>query len=278
MLQHLGAAYYQTLQGQATAADVARAVDAVTAYETHHNGSPAHAVNGAVGAAPIHHPRRWRVRDVMTTDVVTVEKTTPYKQVARLITEHRVSGLPVLTRSGRVLGMVSEADVLRKEERGFRPRSSILSRRLRLERAKAEARTAGELMTSPVITIHPDARLGAAAMLMNEHHIRRLAVIDESGHLIGIVGRADLLKVFLRPDDEIASEVAGVLGSIVLEDASGITVSVRNGVVTLKGTLAYEDLIPVVSRLASDVAGVVDVISKLTHEAPSREPAAIADR
>jgi CBS domain-containing protein len=280
MLRHLGAAYYQTLQGQATAADVVRAVDAVSAYEAHPNGSQAHAMSGrAAAAAPIHHPRRWRVRDVMTTDVVTVEKTTPYKQVARLIAERRVSGLPVLTRSGRVLGMVSEADVLRKEERRFRPRSPGLSRRTRRELAKAEARTAGELMTSPVITIHPDARLGAAAMLMNEHHIRRLAVVDESGHLIGIVGRADLLKVFLRPDEEIATEVAGVLGSIVLDDASGITVSVRNGVVTLDGTLAHEDLIPVISRLASDVAGVVDVVSKLTREeAPPREQPAGDER
>jgi len=214
----------------------------------------------------------------MTTDVVTVAKNTPYKQVAKLITEHRVSGLPVLAKSGRALGMMSETDVLRKEERRFRPRGTSLSRRTRHERAKADARTAGELMTSPVITIHPDAGLGAAAMLMNEHHIRRLPVVDDSGRLIGIVGRADLLKVFLRPDEEIACEVAGVLGSIVLDDASGITVAVRNGVVTLDGTLAHEDLIPVISRLASDVAGVVDVISKLTHEAPSREPAATADR
>jgi CBS-domain-containing membrane protein len=275
MLRHLGAAYYQTLQGRATAADVARAVDAVTAYGARPNGSKAHphTVSGTAGA-PIHHPRRWRVRDVMTTDVVTVEKNTPYKEVAELITKHRVSGLPVL-RNGHVLGMVSETDVLRKEELRFRPRSTGLSRRTRRERAKAEARTAGELMTSPVITIHPDARLGGAAMLMNEHHIRRLPVVDDSGHLLGIVGRADLLKVFLRPDDEIASEVASVLGSIMLDDASGITVSARNGVVTLDGTLAHEDLIPVICRLALDVAGVVDVISKLTHEEapPSEQPA-----
>ena len=231
-------------------------------------------MSGTAGA-PVHHPRRWRIRDVMTADVVTVAKNTPYKQVARLITEHRVSGLPVLAKSGRVLGMVSETDVLRKEERRFRPRGTSLSRRTRHERTKAEARTAGELMTAPVITIHPDARLGAAAMLMNEHHVRRLAVVDESGRLIGIVGRADLLKVFLRPDEEIAAEVVGVLGSIVLDDASGITVSVRSGVVTLDGTLAHKDLIPVISRLASDVAGVVDVISKLTHEeaTPKEQPA-----
>jgi CBS domain-containing protein len=277
MLRHLGAAYYQTLQGQATAADVARAVEAITACEGHPGGSQAHAVSGTAGA-PVYHPRRWRVRDVMTTDVVTVAKTTPYKQVAKLITEHHVSGLPVLANSGQVLGMVSETDVLRKEEGRFRAYGISLSRRTRRERAKAEARTAGELMTSPVITIHPDARLGGAAMLMNEHHIRRLPVVDDSGHLIGIVGRADLLKVFLRPDEEIAGEVADVLGSIVLDDASGIAVSVRNGVVMLDGTLAHKDLIPVISRLASDVAGVVDVVSKLAHEAPSREPAATADQ
>jgi len=185
-----------------------------------------------------------------------------------------VNAVPVVARNGRVLGMVSEADVLRKEERWFWRHSPSLSRRTRRERAKAEARSAGELMTFPAITIHPDAPLGAAARLMNEHHIRRLPVVDPSGHLIGIVGRPDLLRVFLRPDEEIAAEVRDALGSILLEDAGGISVSVHNGVVTLDGVLAHGDMMPVTSRLASEVAGVVAVVNKLTHqEAPSQETA-----
>jgi CBS domain-containing protein len=113
----------------------------------------------------------------MSTQVVTVGKTTSYKEVARLITEHKVNALPVVTKSGRLIGVVSEADVLRKEERRFRRLASGLSGRARRERAKAGARTAAELMTSPVITTHPDASLASAARLMSAHHIRRLPVL-----------------------------------------------------------------------------------------------------
>jgi CBS domain-containing protein len=280
MLRHLGAAYYQTLQGQATAADVAQAVEAVTDFEARRDVShagPGEGNEAVEAGARARHPGRWRVREVMTTNVVTAERHMPYKQVAKLITEHHVNAVPVVAKGGRVLGIVSEADVLRKEERRYWRRSTGLSRHTRRERAKAKARTAGELMTSPAITIHPEAPLGAAAKLMNEHRIRRLPVVDVSGDLIGIVSRRDLLKVFLRPDEEIAGEVEGVLGSILLEDAGGVTVSVRDGVVTLDGVLAHKDLIPVTSRLASDVAGVVAVVSRLTHqEGPPRQQSASA--
>jgi CBS-domain-containing membrane protein len=176
----------------------------------------------------------------------------------------KVNAVPVLTGNGRVAGIVSEADVLRKEERDFGRRGTGLPRRTRRERAQADARTVTELMSTPVITIHPDAPVGAAARLMNGHRIRRLPVVDSSGKLIGIVSRRDLLSVFLRPDEEIAAEVHEVLTGILLAEPDGVAVNVRDGVVTLTGTLAREDLIEVAKRLASGVDGVITVICKLT--------------
>jgi CBS domain-containing protein len=255
MLRNLGATYYQTLHGGATASDMARALESVEA---------------ANGQEPVSFRRRpgrtgrWRISDVMTSAVVTVDRATSYKQVARIMAGEKVNAVPVIDKDRRVVGIVSEADVLRKEERSFRRLGTGLPRRTRHEREQADARTAAELMTSPVITIHPDAPLGAAARLMNGHHIRRLPVVDPDGALIGIVSRRDLLKVFLRLDEEIAADVHGMLTGILLAEPAGVTVSVRDGVVTLSGTLARKELIPVAERLATGMDGVVAVVSKLT--------------
>lgn len=256
MLRHLGATYYQTVRGGATASDVARALESVEAEDGRRDELAGARRSGKTG--------RWRVSDVMTTDVVTVDKAASYKEVARIMAGQKVNAVPVLTGNGRVAGIVSEADVLRKEERDFGRRGTGLPRRTRRERAQADARTVTELMSTPVITIHPDAPVGAAARLMNGHRIRRLPVVDSSGKLIGIVSRRDLLSVFLRPDEEIAAEVHGVLTGILLAEPDGVAVNVRDGVVTLTGTLAREVLIEVAERLASGVDGVITVICKLT--------------
>lgn len=279
MLRHLGAAYYQSLHGDGTAVDVVRAVESVTAANGRHGTKQRlrqHA-NGAAHAGPWrpgfrlpgHH---WRVRDVMTTDVASADMAASCKEVARLMTERSVNALPVLAKDGRVLGVVSEADVLRKQERRFGRMGTGLPRRTRRERAQAAARTAAQLMTTPPITTHPDAALGSAARLMNGHRIRRLPVVDESGKLLGIVSRRDLLRVFVRPDDEIAADVTAVITSILLVDLSAVAVSAHDGVVTLAGSLSRPDAAAAAVRLASDVDGVVDVIDKLT-----RQPAAEHD-
>jgi CBS domain-containing protein len=256
MLRHLGATYYQTVRGGATASDVARALESVEAEDGRGHELASSRRPGKSG--------RWRVSDVMTTDVVTADKTASYKQAAQIMAGHKVSAVPVLTKNGHVAGIVSEADVLRKEERDFGRLGTGLPRHTRRERAQADARTVTELMTTPVITIHPDAPVGAAARLMNGHRIRRLPVVDSSGKLIGIVSRRDLLSVFLRPDEEIAAEVHGMLTGILLAEPDGVTVQVRDGVVTLAGTLAREELIEAAQRLASGVDGVITVVCKLT--------------
>ena len=261
MLRHLGATYYQTIHGGATVSDMARALESVEAEDGHEQPREPVSFHRRPGRTG-----RWRVSDVMTTDVVTTNKATSYKQIARIMSEQKVNAVPVIAKDGHVAGIVSEADVLRKEERNFRRLGTGLPRRTRRERAQADARTAAELMTSPVITIHPEAPLGAAARLLNGHRIRRLPVVDPAGKLIGIVSRRDLLSVFLRPDEEIAAEVHGMLTGILLAEPDGVTVSVVDGIVTLSGTLAREDLIPVAERLASGVDGVVTVVCKLTAQ------------
>jgi CBS domain-containing protein len=261
VLRHLGAAYYRTIHGEGTADDVARALESAKAADGQ-SAEPAR-------YRTRHHSGRWRVSDVMTTDVVTVTKETSCKEVARIMTDRKVNAMPVVSREGHVLGMVSEADVLRKQERAFRRLGTGLPLRTRRERTQAQARNAAALMTTPAITIHPEAPLGAAARLMNGHRIRRLPVVDASGQLVGIVSRRDLLSVFLRRDEEIAAEVHGVLTGILLAEPDGVTVTATNGVVTLSGTITRQELIPVAERLASEVDGVVAVTCRLTARADS---------
>jgi CBS domain-containing protein len=271
MLRHLGATYYQTLYGHATAADVAKAVESVTAEERSNGTIRPSAEGSRAAAGGTAHPSshspgtgRWRVRDVMMTEVVTAHKEDTYKRVASLMSEHRVSAIPVLGRDRHLVGIVSEADLIRKQERHYGRLGTGMRGRTKHERAQAEGRSVAELMTTPAITIHPDAPIGAAARLMNGHHIKLLPVIDPAGKLIGVVTRGHLLSVFLRPDSEIADEVRVVLSNVLLDDAGPVTVTAQDAAITLSGTLS-PDLIPAAVRLAGDVDGVVTVVNKLTE-------------
>jgi CBS domain-containing protein len=272
MLRHLGAAYYESLHGRANRSDVARAMDTVEEHlneQAPHPG-PAHPQPDRQGSQVRH--RRWarRVGDVMTTSVVTVDRITSYQEIDRLLTEHRISGVPVLKMGREVVGVVSEADLLAAEDetnRRARMARSIGRRRL-LRKQPPASLTAATLMTAPAITIGPDATIPAAARLMNTHHIRRLPVVDEDRKLVGIVSRRDLLSVFLRPDADIVHDIRQVLDEIPVTNPEGIVVAVRHGVVTLTGTMRPEpgdshDLIPLALRLIWDIDGVVDVVNKL---------------
>jgi CBS domain-containing protein len=285
MLRHLGAAYYESLHGRATRSDVTRALDTVEEH-LHEVSShpapartPAHSHPAHRGDQPRH--RRWarRVRDVMTTSVVTVDRITPYQEIDRLLTEHRISGVPVLMMGRKVAGVVSEANLLAAEdERSRQARmAAATGRRWRLRKRPQVGLTAGTLMTAPAITIGPDATIPAAARMMNTHHLRRLPVTDETGKLVGIVSRRDLLSVFLRPDADIAHDARQVLDEIPFEDPSTIDITVRHGVVILSGNVVHpadrrHDLIPVVIRMIWDIDGVVDVVNRLGEIVPVKEP------
>ena len=149
---------------------------------------------------------RRKVKDVMTADVAYVHEQTPYKELVRLLTQRRVNALPVVDVARHVVGIVSEADLLLKQQHpadSFQ-RFLLEGRRRRVERAKATGGTAAELMSRPAITVGPDATVAEAARLLRVHLIKRLPVVDPLRRLVGIVSRSDLLSVFLRPDDEIA--------------------------------------------------------------------------
>jgi CBS-domain-containing membrane protein len=212
---------------------------------------------------------RRRVRDVMTTDVLTVDQETPFKQVAELLAEGRVSALPVLDGDGRVVGIVSEADLLLKEEfpSGTEGGRLFEGRHKRAARAKAAGDTAAELMTSPAVTVGPDATVAEAARLLHRHGVKRLPVVDPAGPLLGIVSRADLLKVFLRPDDEIAADVRQeVLVRSLWVDPDSVEIDVRDGVVTLSGRLERRSQTAVAVSLVHALDGVVDVVDQLDFE------------
>jgi CBS domain-containing protein len=158
----------------------------------------------------VHH----RVQDVMTRDVACAHGDTPYKELVRLLAGRRVSALPVVDDRGRVLGIVSEADLLPRPEQSARPVARLLSaRRRRRERARAEATVAAELMTRPAVTVDPLAAVTEAARRMHRAGVKRLPVVDVVGRLVGFVSRVDLLSSFLRPDEELRREIVGTSSS-----------------------------------------------------------------
>ena len=200
----------------------------------------------ARGAGRRHYGRyQQRVGDVMTAPVVTVSLRTPCKRIVALLAQHQISAVPVLVLGRHVAGVVSEADLLAAQDRRLREAQLEAGGHFRrhADVKKHQGLTAGELMTSPAITTHPDAPLPAAARLMTSRHIKRLPVTEAGtafgggvgGKLIGIVSRRDLLGVFLRPDEDIAGDVREMLAQLPQADPGGVTVTVRNGVVTLAG-------------------------------------------
>ncbi|KUL20780.1 CBS domain-containing protein [Streptomyces regalis] len=204
----------------------------------------------------------------MTHTVVSVGRNATFKEIVQLMQDWKVSALPVLEGEGRVVGVVSEADLLPKEEfRDDDPDRHTQLHRLS-DLAKAGALTAQELMTSPALTTRPDATLAQAARTMAHAKVKRLPVVDELDMLEGLVSRADLLKVFLRGDDEIAVEVRReVVAPLFPAPGPAIRVQVHDGVVKLAGRVRDTSLIPVAARLVRAVEGVVDVDFELEAHA-----------
>ncbi|MEU3980832.1 CBS domain-containing protein [Streptomyces sp. NPDC026672] len=214
---------------------------------------------------------RHVVSDVMTRTVVALGAGASFKDIVRTMREWSVSALPVLDGAERVVGIVSEADLLPKEEfRDGDPDRYTQLRRL-ADLAKAGAVTAEELMTAPAVTVTADATLAQAARLMAVHRVKRLPVVDGDGVLKGVVSRSDLLKVFLREDAEIAEEVRReVVARLFTAPDERVEAVVRDGVVTLTGRVRDTALGPVAVRLARTVEGVVDV--ELALGGPPRRP------
>lgn len=204
----------------------------------------------------LHSPRT--VSNVMTHTVIAVGRETPFKEIVELMEQWKVSALPVLEGEGRVIGVVSEADLLPKEEfRDSDPAHFDQVRRLS-DLAKAGGVRADQVMSAPAVTVHADTTLPQAARIMALRRVKRLPVTDAQGLLQGVVSRSDLLKVFLRTDEELAEEVTRTVTALLFPDGA-VTVGSEDGVVTLRGTIRDTTLVPVAARLTRSVEGVVDV-------------------
>ena len=210
-----------------------------------------------------------RVRDVMSTDIAVVGPDTSYREIVEVLAARRVSGVPVVDGSDHVLGVVSEADLLYKVERaGQHDAPRVFPRHgERAARAKAAGEVAEDLMSTPAVTVRADASVPYAAKVMESKRVKRLPVVNEDGRLVGIVSRADLLMVHLRPDEDIRREIIDeVLERALWLDPDPVSVAVDEGVVTLAGRLDRKSTAVIAVRLAEAVPGVVDVVDELEYD------------
>jgi CBS-domain-containing membrane protein len=211
-----------------------------------------------------------RVQDIMTRSVISVGPDTALRDIARLLDEHRISGVPVVDERDALLGVVSEADFLVEAQGGTSVRRSPIARLfgragdVESPGHRHFASTASELMTSPVITVGPEVLIADAAAVMTSHRINRLPVIDD-GRLIGIVTRADLVRSYVRTDEQLADSIReDVLVRTLWLDPDAFEVTVVGGVATISGEVDRRSSAEMIGRTAVLVPGVRDVISHVT--------------
>lgn len=220
------------------------------------------------------------VRDMMTTNVVTASPSTTFKTIVSLLGIHRINSVPVVDEANKVVGIVSESDLLAKVVAGDRSGQRLPGTRSdgRAIRARTGAETAADLMTAEPITVRADRSLSEAARLAAAHHVRRLPVVGEDGTLVGIITRSDMLAVFLRDDDAVRRRlVEHVLPREFNLDPVGFEVSVDDGIVTLRGEVPRRLLIRPLIDTVRHTAGVIAVHDQLTYAVddsvlPPRQP------
>jgi CBS domain-containing protein len=217
------------------------------------------------------------VQDVMTGSVLSTTPETPLKEVARQLIAHRISGMPVVDAAGRVLGVISEGDLLVREQgrdaihHGPLARLFGESTETRQLLAKAEARTAGDAMTSPAITVDSSTPVETAAALMVERQVNRLPVIT-GGRLVGIVTRADLVRSFARDDDELVAEIrTDVLRRTLWLDPDAFTVRVTDGMATISGEVERRSTATILAHMVGMVPGILGVDANLTWSLDDRK-------
>ncbi|MEU8585849.1 CBS domain-containing protein [Streptomyces sp. NPDC048664] len=189
------------------------------------------------------------VGDLMTPTAVSVRPGTAFKEIARVLDEYDITAVPVVDGDERPLGVVSEADLLRRQT------------------SRGVGSTAGELMTSPAVVAEPEWSVVRAARTMEKWKVKRLPVVDGDGRLIGVVSRGDLLRLFLRSDHAIQEEILEDVVVVALGlPPSSLTVEVTDGRVTLSGRVEPASLLPAVVLLCEGVDGVVEVVDRLTRD------------
>ena len=208
------------------------------------------------------------VKDVMSTHVIAVRRSAHYKEMAAMLHRMRLSAFPVIDEDNKVIGVVSETDLLTKEAlEGSVPRTVQGMTRQRVQ-SQVNGVTAADLMTKPAVTIGPDQTVTDAARLMYNRRVKRLPVVSGDGTLIGIVTRSDVLSVYSKPDAQIQDEISkDLIVGVFLCDPARFTVTVKDGIVTVEGT-------PETTRVGLDIIdaarhmeGVVAVRDRLTYPA-----------
>ncbi|MFE2012881.1 CBS domain-containing protein [Streptomyces sp. NPDC059491] len=219
--------------------------------------------------------RHRRIDRLMTHEVVSVRGDTPFKEIVRTLSEHQVTAVPVVDVDGRVVGVVSEGDLLRKTaDQAAAPSGMQAVPDLETwEEAKAEGTRAEELMSAPAVCARPDWTVTEAARLMEVQGVKRLVVVDGDDRLLGIVSRRDLLAVYLREDDDIRREIVeDVLGDTLRLEPTALSVEVHDGRVELGGKLPFRDMAPAIERMCATVDGVISVSrTRLTYDVDDTE-------
>jgi CBS domain-containing protein len=212
-------------------------------------------------------PANHTVASVMTYPVVTVTPDTTFKEVVRLLRRRRVSGLPVVDPAGKLVGIISEADLLNKVEKRESESYLLESKRHRLDRARAEALDVGSAMSTSVVTVQPEFPIALAAREMHTRGFKRLPVVNAKGELVGIVSRGDLLTVFLRTDREIRAEVRELLRRAATEHGGrGLKARITNGVVELEGSFQEKSRCDATVRAVAATEGVVGVQNRMSYK------------
>ncbi|WP_431873452.1 CBS domain-containing protein [Amycolatopsis sacchari] len=204
--------------------------------------------------------RRLLVRDLMTTAVRSVRRTTPVKDVVGILVGAGISAVPVVDDERTVVGVVSEADLMDKEVPAGRWSG-------RHRRARSSARTAEDLMAAPVSTIGPEESIVEAARRMSRRHVKRLPVVDRYGKLEGVLSRSDIVRIFARGDEELREEIAvEVFERALCVPEGDVSIEVTDGVATLTGRLKRRSAVPIAETLTRQVPGVVDVVCRLSFD------------
>jgi CBS domain-containing protein len=219
--------------------------------------------------------QQWNVRDVMTTEVLTVDYDTPPAEVITTMTRYDVSALAVADAYDSVLGIITRTDVLNAIEVRQPDPPPRLPWRRPLVTPAFTARSAGQMMSAPAMTVAPDATLAEAGRLMRERGVNRLLVTGPDRRLLGVVTAADLLKVYERSDEEIRADVRQVLATLPTQD---LAVGVYEGVATVAGTVADPRTATLLERLVRDVPGVTTVHNKIVVTPPPASAGAPAPR
>ncbi|HTK16578.1 MAG TPA: CBS domain-containing protein [Acidimicrobiia bacterium] len=219
-----------------------------------------------------------KVYEIMTKNVVSVGPETPFKTVVDQLLRSGVSGLPVLDESGKLVGIVTEADLASKEAYGVRGRRtlSLLADVLAAPRwmHKAFGWVASDVMTKEVIVCAPDDDVRVATRRMLERDVKRMPVV-QSGSVVGMLSRQDILRTLVRPDEVVDASVGEVLRTHPNRpDDAHVTHSVKDGIVTLKGDVRYAWDVPIVMALVRNADGVIDVVGKIHHREPDPRPVA----